>query len=76
MCIRDRRKGDDARVVLEHGTAEIPVAEALADLLGRVHDAGFVAVSYTHLDVYKRQSLMSAAGPVWERTDCIMGKRP
>ena len=36
------RKGDDARVVLEHGTAEIPVAEALADLLGRVHDAGFV----------------------------------
>ena len=21
-------------------------------------------------------SLMSAAGPVWERTDCVMGKRP
>ena len=36
------RKGDDPRVVLEHRMAEIPVAEAGADLPGGVHDAGFV----------------------------------
>ena len=47
MCIRDRYGSDVAGIIVsEHG-------QLVAEDLWNGYDAG--AVSYTHLDVYKRQ---------------------
>ena len=46
-------------LLIELGTEELPV-KALPGLAQALFD-GVIAVSYTHLDVYKRQAAYSAA---------------
>ena len=59
MCIRDR--GRPARVHVKIDTGMSRAGSTLADLpelaqaLREAQDQGLIAVSYTHLDVYKRQ---------------------
>ena len=47
MCIRDREKTDHT------GTKKAALEEAVANY----ENTDYKAVSYTHLDVYKRQEL-------------------
>ena len=49
MCIRDRDKG-------EAFGWDVTEVQGGASAPGRIVDPTWVAVSYTHLDVYKRQS--------------------
>ena len=62
MCIRDSNKGDDrivSRKGLLHIAADIALGHALekSDVLLIRGEGCLMAVSYTHLDVYKRQAL-------------------
>ena len=49
--------GDPENVVLDPLYVYPIVAGIIAYLLGRSRRSAFIAVSYTHLDVYKRQLL-------------------
>ena len=53
----DALDGVAAKVSLENGTARVSFERPLSDeeLAQAIESAGFDAVSYTHLDVYKRQ---------------------
>ena len=58
MCIRDSYYGapDADRVIIAMGSI-CDVAEEVVDYLtAKGEKVGLVPVSYTHLDVYKRQS--------------------
>ena len=53
MCIRDRKKGLSLQTVLT--IAGLALIYLLAFLLERIPGIPIMPVSYTHLDVYKRQ---------------------
>ena len=54
MCIRDRRVFDNIALKYEYGVASaLDVTNSGTTLI--VAQNGYVPVSYTHLDVYKRQ---------------------
>ena len=53
MCIRDSIKGKKTVCLLSGGNIDV-------NILSRVITRGLVTVSYTHLDVYKRQRLLRA----------------
>ena len=74
MCIRDRgldarhQAMNDAVIELQQsGTVAVGDISNSTDSVelktaGRLHWHNFIAVSYTHLDVYKRQRLESTLG--------------
>ena len=53
MCIRDSQNTVEQRV--DDGLAGHLLGELIRSVGGNVALQGFVAVSYTHLDLYKRQ---------------------
>ena len=65
MCIRDRDNGEQALEIAEtmvrSGAIDIVVVDSVAALVPKAEiegDMGDSPVSYTHLDVYKRQHLL------------------
>ena len=59
MCIRDSTYNDVINVNTKKGNAVIMSEEEYNGLMETLHIAavpGLTAVSYTHLDVYKRQA--------------------
>ena len=64
----DFHRGPHAQAALE--AAEVVIGDVLLDHLDQLLPAGeppaIVAVSYTHLDVYKRQAMERM--PCWSRT--------
>ena len=59
MCIRDSHCGAGAGVRIAAGAEPCPLADASAAQNGKMAAA---LVSYTHLDVYKRQVLIHIFG--------------
>ena len=67
MCIRDRDAGDPVEIAAAYDkagadevvfldiTASSDARNTVVDLVRRVAENVFIPVSYTHLDVYKRQ---------------------
>ena len=79
MCIRDRRQGVPRKQVgsgdllPRKGIQQLFVGKGGGQLLLR-HSGGIKAVSYTHLDVYKRQgedSRTAALRELYEETGII-----
>ena len=72
MCIRDSYKdGADLLKIMPSGgvldesaSADNPqmTLDEIKAVVAAAHDYGFTAVSYTHLDVYKRQSSGNTTG--------------
>ena len=53
MCIRDRPSND--KDITEEQQTKVKASQAITLLLGSDDKLYYYAVSYTHLDVYKRQ---------------------
>ena len=65
MCIRDR-------LYVNTASMEDPVQELMALTEGKGYDDVFVSVSYTHLDVYKRQEMEKVRYAVDMGAEAIM----
>ena len=65
MCIRDSRIGDNTEFgkvavkATEKVEGETPLNRQLDSLAKFIGVVGLISVSYTHLDVYKRQDIYS-----------------
>ena len=59
MCIRDSSRVTDSPVIVRVGPIESDNTKPLALIMSTelVWPEGFETVSYTHLDVYKRQDI-------------------
>ena len=71
MCIRDRV------IVLDEPTSSLTVQEVekLFQMMRMLRDQGisliYISVSYTHLDVYKRQDVIRLREEIAEQLKCL-----
>ena len=65
MCIRDSSSGEPLSIAVGYGYDYNEAAEFQGRVAALLDELGIPPVSYTHLDVYKRQRFAHAARKTW-----------